>query len=128
MDWAQRSPSAIPCAFLITQHGVPSELQRTRSLACQVLAWVRGFGDAEREPERFTTAPSLAVPKALRHAKLDIKQVDFFEINEAFSCVDIANRKLLGLPADRWDRACCSTSQQTAVYWGLCVIVIDRTP
>ena len=51
---------------------------------------------------RFTTTPSIAIPKALLRAGLSLQDVDFFEINEAFSVVDLANRKLLGLPDDRW--------------------------
>ena len=65
------------------------------------LARVRGWGDAAREPERFTTAPALAIPKAIAHAGLTAADVDFYEINEAFSVVALANMKLLGLAADK---------------------------
>lgn len=54
-------------------------------LKLTVLARVRGYGEAAQRPERFTTAPSLAIPKALKSAGLEQKDVDFFEINEAFS-------------------------------------------
>lgn len=66
------------------------------------LAKILGWGDAACAPEKFTTAPSLAIPKALKHAGVnDIKQVDAFEINEAFSVVALANMKLLGIEEDK---------------------------
>ncbi|PUU73072.1 Thiolase, N-terminal domain-domain-containing protein [Tuber borchii] len=61
------------------------------------LAKIIGWGDAAKAPSKFTTAPSLALPKALKHAGLSQEQVDFFEINEAFSVVALANAKILGL-------------------------------
>ena len=64
---------------------------------CAVLATVRGYGDAEQEPAWFTTAPSAALPKAAAHAGVALAEVDYFEINEAFSVVSLANNKLLGL-------------------------------
>eukprot|EP01027_Heterolobosea_sp_BB2_P001301 GEZU01001993.1.p1 GENE.GEZU01001993.1~~GEZU01001993.1.p1 ORF type:complete len:417 (+),score=134.91 GEZU01001993.1:1203-2453(+) len=66
-----------------------------------VLAVIRGFDDAEQKPERFTTSPALAIPKALKRAKLDISDVDYFEINEAFAVVSLANMKLLNLDPSR---------------------------
>ncbi|KAJ7517071.1 hypothetical protein O6H91_21G009900 [Diphasiastrum complanatum] len=66
-----------------------------------ILARVRGFGDAAQAPEKFPTSPALAIPKALQHAGLEMKRVELFEINEAFSVVDLANRKLLGLLPDQ---------------------------
>lgn len=74
--------------------------------ACQqrgleVLAVIRGFADANQAPEWFTTTPALAVPRALAQAGVDAADVDYWEINQAFSVVDIVNRKLLGLPEDR---------------------------
>ncbi|KAI8927739.1 Thiolase, N-terminal domain-containing protein [Entophlyctis helioformis] len=65
------------------------------------IAKVLGWADAAREPERFTIAPSLAVPKALKHAGLTLADMDYFELNEAFSVVALANAKILDLPADR---------------------------
>ncbi|KAI9299035.1 acetyl-CoA acetyltransferase IB [Neoconidiobolus thromboides FSU 785] len=62
---------------------------------------ILGWGDAECEPNRFTTAPSLAIPKALKHANTSIDQVDFFEINEAFSVVALANVNKLNLNKDK---------------------------
>ncbi|KAI9093017.1 Thiolase, N-terminal domain-containing protein [Phlyctochytrium arcticum] len=66
------------------------------------LAKIRGWADAAREPERFTIAPSLAVPKAIKHAGLQsVSDIDYFELNEAFSVVALANAKIMGLDADR---------------------------
>ncbi|KAJ3193801.1 erg10, acetyl-CoA C-acetyltransferase [Irineochytrium annulatum] len=65
------------------------------------LAVLRSWADAAREPEFFTTAPSLAVPKALTKAGVDVAKVDAFELNEAFAVVAVANRKILGLDAEK---------------------------
>ncbi len=54
---------------------------------------IRGFGDAARDPVEFTTAPSDAIPRALAHAGLKLSDVDYHEINEAFSVVVLANAK-----------------------------------
>lgn len=74
---------------------------KVKELGVKPIAKILGWGDAEREPERFTIAPSLAVPKAIKHAGLTEKDIDFYEINEAFSVVALANIKLLGLDADK---------------------------
>ncbi|KAI1491770.1 acetyl-CoA acetyltransferase [Biscogniauxia mediterranea] len=74
---------------------------KVKELGIQPLAKIRGWGDAAREPERFTTAPALAIPKAIKHAGLTDAEVDFYEINEAFSVVALANMKLLGLTSDK---------------------------
>jgi acetyl-CoA C-acetyltransferase len=66
-------------------------------LGLKPLATIKGYADAAREPEWFTVAPSKALPKALARAAIDISEVDFFEFNEAFSVVGLANMKLLGL-------------------------------
>jgi acetyl-CoA C-acetyltransferase len=66
-----------------------------------VLAKVRGYGEAAQRPERFTTAPSLAVPKALKSAGLEQKDIEYFEVNEAFSVVALANQKILGISQER---------------------------
>lgn len=71
---------------------------KMKSLNIKPLAKIRGWGDAEKAPNKFTTAPALAIPKALKHAGIDQDQVDAYEINEAFSVVALANMKLLGLP------------------------------
>jgi acetyl-CoA C-acetyltransferase len=65
--------------------------EKAEALGIQPLAVIRGFADAAQAPEWFTTAPSKAIPKALQKAGISIDKVDFFEINEAFSVVSIAN-------------------------------------
>jgi acetyl-CoA C-acetyltransferase len=61
------------------------------------LAIIRGFADAAQAPEWFTTAPAKAIPLALHRAGLTAEDIDFYEINEAFSAVCLANNQLLGL-------------------------------
>lgn len=70
-------------------------------LGDKVQAVIRGFGDASQAPRAFTTSPSLAIPKALANAQLTQRDVDFFEINEAFAVVACANTKLLQLDPAR---------------------------
>ncbi|TCD12085.1 acetyl-CoA C-acyltransferase [Pedobacter frigidisoli] len=70
---------------------------KAKELGIKPLAKILGFADAQQAPEWFTTAPSKAIPLALHKANIDIKDVDYFEINEAFSVVSIANNQLLGL-------------------------------
>ncbi len=65
------------------------------------LATLKGYADAALEPEWFTIAPAKAVPKALAKADLTIDAIDYFEFNEAFAVVGLANTKLLGLDAER---------------------------
>ncbi|WBX71996.1 acetyl-CoA C-acyltransferase [Tenacibaculum retecalamus] len=65
------------------------------------LAKIKGYADAAHEPKWFTTAPAKALPKALAKAGLAIDDVDYFELNEAFSVVGLANMKILGLTADK---------------------------
>ncbi|CAO3590978.1 unnamed protein product [Absidia cylindrospora] len=65
-----------------------------------LLARIRGFADAAQESSRFTTSPSLAIPKAVKRAGLSMDQIQFFELNEAFSVVGCANMKLLNLSSD----------------------------
>ncbi|WP_115461900.1 acetyl-CoA C-acyltransferase [Winogradskyella aurantiaca] len=61
------------------------------------LATIKSYADAAQEPEWFTTAPAKALPKALAKANVAIEDVDYFEFNEAFSVVGLANMKILGL-------------------------------
>ncbi|GMH14486.1 hypothetical protein Nepgr_016327 [Nepenthes gracilis] len=75
--------------------------EKAIELGLQVISRIKGFGDAAKAPELFTTAPSLAIPKALSNAGLEASQVDFYEINEAFSVVALANQKLLGLDPEK---------------------------
>ncbi|KAH0858218.1 hypothetical protein HID58_086479 [Brassica napus] len=70
-------------------------------LGLNVIAKIRGYADAAQAPELFTTTPALAIPKAIMRAGLDASQVDYYEINEAFSVVALANQKLLGLDPAR---------------------------
>ena len=66
-----------------------------------MLAKIAGIGDAAQGPTQFVTSPALAVPKCLAHARISAAEVDVYEINEAFSAVDIANRQLLQLDDSR---------------------------
>jgi len=67
------------------------------------LAKIVSYADAAQEPEWFTTAPSLAVPKALEKANLSIANIDYWELNQAFSVVGLANMKVLGLDPAKVD-------------------------
>lgn len=71
--------------------------EKADELGLKVLGSIKGFADAAQDPEKFTTAPSIALPKALKKAGISQEQVDFFEFNEAFSVVGLANMKILGL-------------------------------
>lgn len=71
--------------------------EKAKELGLKPLATIKSFADAAQEPKWFTTAPAKALPKALSKAGITIKDVDFFEFNEAFSVVGLANMKLLGL-------------------------------
>ncbi|QXP52322.1 acetyl-CoA C-acyltransferase [Cellulophaga sp. HaHa_2_95] len=71
--------------------------EKAKELNVTPLATIIGYADAAHEPEWFTTAPAKALPKALDKANITIKDVDYFEFNEAFSVVGLANMKLLGL-------------------------------
>ena len=70
---------------------------KAEELGLKPLAYIKGYADAAQEPKWFTTAPAKALPKALDKAGLSISDVDYFEFNEAFSVVGLANMKLLGL-------------------------------
>ena len=65
------------------------------------LAKIVSYADAAQEPKWFTTAPAKALPKALDKARLSVSDVDYFELNEAFSVVGLANIKILGLDANK---------------------------
>ncbi|MEM6523234.1 MAG: acetyl-CoA C-acyltransferase [Bacteroidota bacterium] len=75
--------------------------EKLNELGLTPLAKIIGFADAAQEPIWFTTAPSLAIPKAIAHAGITSDEVDFYEINEAFSAVALANNKELGLDNDK---------------------------
>ncbi|KAH7545395.1 acetyl-CoA acetyltransferase 2 [Ziziphus jujuba] len=75
--------------------------EKALQLGLQIIAKIKGFADAAQAPELFTTAPALAIPKAIANAGLEASQVDYYEINEAFSVVALANQKLLGLDPEK---------------------------
>ncbi len=70
-------------------------------LGLKPLAYIKGYADAAQEPKWFTTSPAKALPKALDKAGIKINDVDFFEFNEAFSVVGLANAKILGLSDEK---------------------------
>jgi len=71
--------------------------EKAISLGLKPLAYIRSYADAAQEPKWFTTTPALAVNKALKKANLSVEDVDYFEFNEAFSVVGLANAKILGI-------------------------------
>ncbi|MCL5245952.1 acetyl-CoA C-acyltransferase [Cellulophaga sp. 20_2_10] len=71
--------------------------EKAKELNLKPLAKIKSYADAAHEPEWFTTAPSKALPKALDKAGISIGDVDYFEFNEAFAVVGLANMKILGL-------------------------------
>jgi len=73
--------------------------EKATELGIKPLARILSYADAEQAPEWFTTTPSLAVPKAIEKAGLTIEQVDYFELNEAFSVVGIVNTQNMKLDA-----------------------------
>lgn len=70
---------------------------KAAELGFTALATIKSYADAAQEPQWFTTAPAKALPKALAKAGISIEDVDYFELNEAFAVVGLANMKLLGL-------------------------------
>ena len=79
-------------AALILMNG-----EKMNALGLKPLAKITSYADAEHDPKWFTTAPSLALPKALKKANLTSNDINFFEFNEAFSVVGVVNTKLLNL-------------------------------
>lgn len=71
--------------------------EKALELKLTPIAKIKSFADAAHEPEWFTTAPSKAIPKALSKANITIDDVDYFELNEAFSVVGLANMKILNI-------------------------------
>lgn len=74
---------------------------KAKELGLAPLVKIRGFADAAQDPMWFTTTPSLAIPKAMKMAGVDAKEVGYYEINEAFSAVAIANNIKLGLNPEK---------------------------
>lgn len=75
--------------------------EKAEALGLKPLAKIRGYADAEQAPEWFTTTPSVAVPKAVEKAGLKMSDIEYFELNEAFSVVGLANMKLMNLDASK---------------------------
>src|SRR5690348_16280976 len=75
--------------------------QKAEALGIRPLAIIRGYADAEQAPEWFTTSPALAVPLAVKKAGLSMTEIDYFELNEAFSVVGIVNSNLMQLDPAR---------------------------
>lgn len=75
--------------------------EKAEKLGVKPIAVIRGYADAEHAPEWFTTAPSVAVPKAVAKAGLTIADIDYFELNEAFSCVGIVNTQKMNIDPTR---------------------------
>ncbi|SMG34853.1 acetyl-CoA C-acetyltransferase [Marivirga sericea] len=75
--------------------------EKADALGIKPIAKIRGFGDAAQDPLWFTTAPSLAIPIAMKRAGVSKEEVDFYEINEAFSAVAIANNMELDLDPEK---------------------------
>jgi acetyl-CoA C-acetyltransferase len=75
--------------------------EKVEELGLKPLAKIVSFADAAQEPEWFTTAPTLAAPKALEQAGLELSDIDYVEVNEAFSVVTMAFNKVMGLTEDK---------------------------
>lgn len=93
---ANASPLNDGAAALVIMSG-----EKALELGLTPLARIRGFADAAQDPVEFTIAPSKAVPLALNHAGLQLSDVDYHEINEAFSVVALANMRLMNIAHDR---------------------------
>lgn len=75
--------------------------EKVEELGLKPIAKIRGFADAAQDPLWFTTAPAIAIPKAIKNAGLKADDIDFYEINEAFAAVAIANQRELHLDNDK---------------------------
>jgi len=76
-------------------------LEKANELNLTPIAKIVSYADASQEPKWFTTAPAKALPKALKKGNISINDVDYFELNEAFSVVGLANIKILNLNAEK---------------------------
>ena len=76
-------------------------LEKANELGLKPIAKIKSYADAAHEPNWFTTAPAKALPKAIAKANIELTDVDFFEFNEAFSVVGLANMKILGLSDEK---------------------------
>ena len=75
--------------------------EKAIELGHKPLAYILSYADAAQEPKWFTTSPALALPKALKKANITIEEVDYFEFNEAFAVVGLANTKILNLDSSK---------------------------
>ncbi len=75
--------------------------EKAESLGLKPIAKIRGYADAEQAPEWFTTAPSLAIPKAVAKAGLKMEEIEYFELNEAFAVVGLANNQIMKLNPEK---------------------------
>ena len=75
--------------------------EKVKELGIKPLAKILSFADASQDPEWFTTTPSKAIPKALTKAGLELGDVDYFEINEAFAVVALANMKEMNIAHEK---------------------------
>jgi acetyl-CoA C-acetyltransferase len=75
--------------------------EKADELGVKPIAIIRGYADAEQAPEWFTTAPAQALPKAVKKAGIEMKDLDFVELNEAFSVVGIANTQMMNLDPNK---------------------------
>lgn len=75
--------------------------EKAAELGISPIAKIKSYADAAQEPKWFTTAPAKALPKALDRAGISLDDVDYFELNEAFSVVGLANMQILGLDSDK---------------------------
>ena len=75
--------------------------EKAKAMGLKPLAYIKSYADAAQEPKWFTTSPAKALPKALDKAGLTVADVDYFEFNEAFAVVGLANAKILGLDNEK---------------------------
>jgi len=110
--------------------------EKADELGIKPLARIRGFADAAHDPMWFTTAPSLAIPKALQHAGITAKEVDYYEINEAFSAVCAHNNNLTSCIKtkakqnrrsrylQRWRRRLCNCTRESLSLLKICIVAL----
>ena len=80
---------------------VLASAEAVKRLNLTPIARIVSFADGEQEPQWFTTAPTIAAPKALKYAGLKISDMDYFEVNEAFAVVPMAFAKVMDFDAEK---------------------------
>jgi acetyl-CoA C-acetyltransferase len=75
--------------------------EKAEALGVKPIARIRSYADTEQAPEWFTTSPSFAIPKAVAKAGMVLEEIEYFELNEAFSVVGLVNIKNLGLKPEQ---------------------------